>query len=157
VVSFDTIYGQIPPPLMHACTLCKLQLIHNIFVISLFLFSLSLLCFSPFLSHRRLSMRSHNWVKSFILGCIILLQSDATGSVHDSVNCFYDTLCAEMNTTIFDETLSMDLMSRLCFGDSPHFEIGGILEILIDNVKSVDACSLKLYNREQNMNLQRQK
>jgi hypothetical protein len=77
-------------------------------------------------------MRSHHWVKSFILGCITLLQSDTTGSVHDSLTSFYDTLCADMNTATVDETLSMDLGSWLCFEDLPHFEIGGIV-LLIDS------------------------
>lgn len=81
-----------------------------------------------------LSMRSFNWVRSFIVGSVSLLQTDTTGTVQDSLTSFYDTLCADMNTTAMDETLSVDLGSwfgfedspEFEFKDSPDFEIGGI-------------------------------
>ncbi|XP_078178573.1 uncharacterized protein LOC144572771 [Carex rostrata] len=79
-----------------------------------------------------LSMRSFNWVRSFIVGSVSLLQTDTTGTVQDSLTSFYDTLCADMNTTAMDETLSVDLGSwfgfedslEFEFKDSPDFEIG---------------------------------
>lgn len=79
-------------------------------------------------------MRSFNWVRSFIVGSVSLLQTDTTGTVQDSLTSFYDTLCADMSTTAMDETLSVDLGSwfgfedspEFEFKDSPDFEIGGI-------------------------------
>ncbi|KAJ1691333.1 hypothetical protein LUZ63_015488 [Rhynchospora breviuscula] len=71
-----------------------------------------------------LSMRSHNWVKSFILGCVTLLQSDLTGTTQDSLTSFYDTLCADMSFSTVDEAMSVDLGTWLQFQDLPDFEVG---------------------------------
>ncbi|KAJ4760194.1 Plant regulator RWP-RK family protein [Rhynchospora pubera] len=78
-----------------------------------------------------LSTRSHDWVKSFMVGCVTLLHTDTSGTVKDSLASFYDTLCADMNTPI-EEALEIDFGPTLCFEDAedcliqlPHiFEIG---------------------------------